>query len=68
MTTTERIEQGNFCERKINTSKDPHYTSITIEELDAMIQEGHDDVLNGRVYTAEEVDARLEELFRHAGV
>ncbi len=40
------------------------YGSMTKEEFDAQIQAGLDDIKNGRVYTAEEVEAEMQRDFK----
>ncbi len=58
------LHHGIPFEVKIPIEKPLAYGSMTKEEFDAHIQAGLDDIKNGRVYTADEVEAEMERDFK----
>ncbi|MCD7847340.1 MAG: type II toxin-antitoxin system RelB/DinJ family antitoxin [Oscillospiraceae bacterium] len=57
------LHHGIPFEVKIPIEKPPSYGSMTKAEFNAHIEKGLDDIKNGRVYTADEVEAEMKRDF-----
>lgn len=57
------LHHGIPFEVKIPIEKPPSYGSMTKEEFNAHIERGLDDIKNGRVYTADEIEAEMKRDF-----
>ncbi|MCD7771655.1 MAG: type II toxin-antitoxin system RelB/DinJ family antitoxin [Oscillospiraceae bacterium] len=57
------LHHGIPFEAKIPIEKPPSYGSMTKAEFNAHIEKGLDDIKNGRVYTADEVEAEMKRDF-----
>ncbi len=58
------IENGIPFEIKSSSKKPINYAELTKEEFDLEMQKGIDDILEGRTYTADEVEAYMESKYR----
>lgn len=57
------LQKGIPFEMKLPTAKPLNYNQLSKEELDAALQEGYDDIINGRVVSAEEVKAEMKQRY-----
>lgn len=57
------LQKGIPFEMKLPAAKPLNYNQLSKEELDAALQEGYDDIINGRVVSAEEVKAEMKQRY-----
>ncbi len=58
------LENGMPFEVKSSSKKPISYADLTKEEFDVEMQKGIDDILEGRTYTADEVEEYMESNYR----
>ena len=54
------LQNGIPFEMKLPASKPLSYHQLSAEEFDAALQEGYDDIENGRIVSSEEVKAEMK--------
>ncbi len=58
------IQRGIPFEMKLPESKPLFMGELTKEQFDAEIQKGLDDIENGRVYSADDVEAEIRSMYK----
>lgn len=57
------LHNGIPFEIKLPQTKPLNYNDLSTEELDAALQEGYDDIVNGRVASSEDVKAEMKQRY-----
>ena len=57
------LQKGIPFEMKLPAAKPLNYNQLSKVELEAALQEGYDDIINGRVVSAEEVKAEMKQRY-----
>lgn len=63
MTLANKMNKSSINHSKKVCELPTDFTNMTVKEMDYEIQKGHDDVMEGRVYTSRELRSHLNKLY-----